>query len=94
MGRRRLRQRYFRKESVGRLSVKRNLPGLADALACDADTTVCVRSGLYFGPTDLPRGRQHYTIRASPYFHGSPWWDWVRYRGQAERHTSVKAHSS
>lgn len=81
-GRRRLRQRYSRKESVGRLSEKRNLPGLADALACDAATTFCVRSSLYFGPSDLLRGRQYYTIRASPNFHGSPWWDWVRYRGQ------------
>lgn len=81
-GRRRLRQRYLRMESVGGLSVKRNLPGLADALACGAATTFCVRSNLYCGTTDLWRGRQHYTIRASPNCHGSPWWDWVRYRGQ------------
>lgn len=78
--RRRLRQRYAKKQSVGRMAVNRNLPGLAAALGCDADTTFSPCSSMYFGPSSLRKERQQYTIRASPSFHGSPWYDWLCYR--------------
>lgn len=78
--RRRLRQRYTKQQSVSRISVNRGLPGLAAALGCDPDTTFSPRSSIYFGPTSLRKDRQHYTIRATPSFHGSPWYDWLCYQ--------------
>lgn len=74
------RRRYTRKQSVARIEVNRMLPGLATALGCDSSTLLCPHSSLYFGDPDLRNGRQQYTIRASPRFHGSPWYDWVQYR--------------
>lgn len=76
------RRRYTRKQSVARIEENRMLPGLATALGCDSSTLLCPHSSLYFGGPYLRNGRQQYTIRASPCFHGSPWHDWVRYRAQ------------
>jgi len=37
---------------------------------------------LFYGDASQPRrGRTQHTIRAAPVFHGSPWFDWLRYRG-------------
>lgn len=81
-GGRRVRHRYTRKQSVAQLAATRNLPGLASALGCDDAVMVCPRSSMYFGSAPGQRGRSEYTIRASPCFHGSPWFDWVRYRAE------------
>lgn len=79
---RRLRRRYSRKQSGSRTAANRNISGLADALGCDGDALLFPRSSIYFGNASLGRTRAHYTIRESPNFHGSPWFDRLRYRGE------------
>lgn len=80
---RRPRRRYSKKQSVNQLARSRSLPRLADALNCDGDALVLPRSTMHYGDASLRgRGCYKYNIRASPNFHGSPWMDWLRYRGQ------------
>lgn len=79
----RRRRRYSKQQSVTRMAQSRDLPGLADALGCDRDALLLPRPTMYYGDSSLRgRGRYQYTVRASPQFHGSPWMDWLRYRGQ------------
>jgi len=79
--RQRRRRRYAKKYSLAELARSHSIPGLAAAL-CPPESTLLCRSGnLYYGDASQPRrGRAQHTIRAAPVFHGSPWFDWLRYR--------------
>ena len=79
--RQRRRRRYAKKYSLAELARSHSIPGLA-AAPCRPESTLLCRSGnLYYGDASQPRrGRAQHTIRAAPVFHGSPWFDWLRYR--------------
>jgi len=79
---RRRRRRYAKKYSLAELARSHNIPGLA-AVLCRPDSTRLCRSGnFHHGDASQPRkGRAQHTIRAAQVFHGSPWFDWLRYRG-------------
>jgi len=79
---RRRRRRYAKKYSLAELAKSHSIPGLA-AVLCRPDSTLLCRSGNpYYGDASQPRrGRAQHAIRAAPVFHGSPWFDWLRYRG-------------
>ena len=78
--RQRRRRRYAKKYSLAELARSHSIPGLA-AVLCRLESTLLCRSGnLYYGDASQPRrGRAQHTIRAAPIFHGSPWFDWLRY---------------
>jgi len=84
MRKRRQRQRrrlYFKKYSVAELAKVHSIPGLA-AVVCRSESKILCKSGnIYYGDASLPmKGRTQYNIRAAPFFHGSPWFDLLRYR--------------
>jgi len=78
---RRRRRRYAKKYSLAELARSHSIPGLA-AVLCRPDSTRLCRSGnFHYGVASQPRrGRAQHTIRAAQVFHGSPWFDWLRYR--------------
>ena len=56
---------------------------LEEALHCDETTPFSSSNSLYYGDPFSPgRGRAQYTVRCVPSFHGTPWYEWLRYRGQ------------
>jgi len=56
---------------------------LEEALQCDETTPFSSSNNLYYGDPSSPRrGCVQYTVRCAPSFHGTPWYDWLRYRGQ------------
>jgi len=65
------------------LDQSRDLHVLEEALHCDKTTPFSSSNHLYYGDPSYPRrGRAQYAVRCAPSFHGTPWYDWLRYRGQ------------
>jgi len=44
-------------------------------------TLFSTSTNLSFGNSSQRQGRAGFTIRATPSFHGSPWFDWLQYKG-------------
>jgi len=65
------------------LDQSRGLHVIEEALHCDETTPFSSSNNLHYGDPSYPRrGRAQYTVRCAPSFHGTPWYDWLRYRGQ------------
>jgi len=75
MRKRRQRQQRRRRWDSKKYSV-------ATVLCRSESTLFCKNGNMYYGNASLPmKGRTQYTIRGARVFHGSPWLDWMRYRG-------------
>jgi len=79
--RQRRRRWYVKKYSLVELARSHSIPGLPAVLCRPESTLLCRRGNLSYGDASQPRRRRaQHTIRAAPGFHGSSWFDWLRYR--------------